>query len=179
MAGINFHYLYCSRTAKEYNKSIADDLYLVGFQKNLYLRPSCYACSFKTEMRVSDITLADCWGVQNLVPEFDDDKGTSLVIINSGEGQEIFDRVQRKLKLKQIDFQKAISHQPAYLKSMNVNPRKTIFFDKIAHEEIDDLIANNCRDATIVVLRRKLKTLVKEVMTRLGLLQIIKNTVKL
>lgn len=163
---------------KEYNKSVDDDLYLVGFQKNLYLRPSCYACSFKTQMRESDITLADCWGVQNLVPEIDDDKGTSLVIVNSDKGQKIFDRAQSKINFEQVDIEQAISHQPAYLKSMTVNSRRTVFFDEIAYVKISDLIANNCRDETIIVLKRKLEILVKKILTKFGLLKVVKNVVK-
>jgi coenzyme F420-reducing hydrogenase beta subunit len=159
--------LYAS--GKEYNESVDDDLYLVGFQKNLFLRPSCYACSFKTLKRESDITLADCWGVEDFAPEIDDGRGTSLVIINTDRGQAFFDRVQCKLKVKKVDFAQAISHQPAYFLSMDANPRKSIFFKKIAEEEIDKLIADNCRNSNIAMLKRKLKTLVKGVLKSAGL----------
>ena len=49
----------------EYIKSNDEDLYLRGFASNLYLRPSCHKCAFKSENRISDITLADFWGIEN------------------------------------------------------------------------------------------------------------------
>ena len=33
---------------KEYSKRLTEDIYLKGFLQNLYLRPSCYNCHFKT-----------------------------------------------------------------------------------------------------------------------------------
>lgn len=36
--------------------------------------------------RVSDITVADFWGIQNELPEMDDDKGTSFVLVHSEKG---------------------------------------------------------------------------------------------
>ena len=47
---------------------------------NLYIRPSCGDCDFKGIPRQSDITLADFWGIES---KLDDDKGTSLVLINN------------------------------------------------------------------------------------------------
>ena len=53
------------------------------FLQNLSLRDSCYDCKFKKYNRISDITLADFWGIDNIMPEMNDNKGTSLVVINS------------------------------------------------------------------------------------------------
>ena len=49
-----------------------------GFLKDLYLRPSCYDCKFKTLQRASDITLADFWGIEKIIPEINVEKGVSL-----------------------------------------------------------------------------------------------------
>jgi hypothetical protein len=61
-----------------------------GFLRDLCLRPSCYQCSFRQEHRESDFTLADFWGLENLLPELDDNKGMSLVIVNSANAKKIF-----------------------------------------------------------------------------------------
>ena len=67
----------------------------------LIARPSCYACQLKGEGRSgSDLTLADCWGVEQLLPattgqpdaeaaraRLCDDKGSSLVIVRSSRGE--------------------------------------------------------------------------------------------
>lgn len=55
------------------------------------LRPICYECPFKKCKSQSDITIADYWGIDKLHPEMDDDKGTSMVFINTLKGKTYFD----------------------------------------------------------------------------------------
>jgi coenzyme F420-reducing hydrogenase beta subunit len=66
-----------------YQENKSNDKYLRAFMKFISIRPSCFRCKFKGEHRASDITLADFWGIQNVISNMDDDKGISLVIINS------------------------------------------------------------------------------------------------
>ena len=71
----------------EYRKYHKEDCYMQAFFKNLSLRPSCYECHSKTKIRNSDITLADFWGIEHMLPEMFDNKGTSLVLTNSEKGK--------------------------------------------------------------------------------------------
>ncbi len=54
------------------------------------MRPSCYFCKFKDRERTGDITLGDFWGIDRIMPEFNDNKGTSLVLVNSDKGERLF-----------------------------------------------------------------------------------------
>lgn len=58
--------------------------YLKAFLDNLSLRPSCYACPARSGKSGSDITMGDFWGVENVLPDEDDNKGVSLVLAYSG-----------------------------------------------------------------------------------------------
>src|SRR5690606_17661880 len=51
----------------EYRQNFREDLFMKAFLKDICLRPSCYDCKFKTIHRESDLTLADFWGVQNIL----------------------------------------------------------------------------------------------------------------
>ena len=66
--------------------------FLRGFLQNLYLRPSCHAC---TDLRygghAADLTIADLWGAKEVFPDWDDDKGLSLVFANTPAGQQAID----------------------------------------------------------------------------------------
>lgn len=53
---------------------------------NFYLRLSCYDCAHRLLRSGSDITIADYWGIQTLLPDYDDDKGISGVIVNTEKG---------------------------------------------------------------------------------------------
>ena len=72
---------------KELLQEFHDNLFMKGFLANLYLRPSCYACAARSGKSGSDISIADFWGVQNFYPEFDDDKGVGLILVNSDKGK--------------------------------------------------------------------------------------------
>ena len=71
------------------------------FYGHCILRPCCYECPYKSVMHPGDITIADYWGIEKAAPEFDDNKGVSLVLINNECGKNIFDDVKDNLKWKQ------------------------------------------------------------------------------
>lgn len=76
---------------KIYSKPKSEDLFMLGFLKNLYLRPSCEECPVKSGKSGSDITLGDFWGVNEAHPEIYDDKGVTMVLLNTKKGQKLFD----------------------------------------------------------------------------------------
>lgn len=45
-------------------------------------------------MHPGDITIADYWGIEKAAPEFDDNKGVSLVLVNNEHGEESFDEIK-------------------------------------------------------------------------------------
>lgn len=112
----------------EYRATLDKDPMMQLFLKNLCLRPSCYDCSFKNKVRRSDITLADFWGVKNVLPEMDDDKGTSLIIIHSKKGQEIFEKISGSLDFIKTDIDKAILYNSSMIKSVEIPSRRKDFF---------------------------------------------------
>lgn len=78
-----------------YHKDRYTDEYMMGYLKhNLYLRPCCHECKFKTLPRVADITMGDFWGIANKDASLDSNKGTSVVLINSKKGEAFFDGVK-------------------------------------------------------------------------------------
>jgi acetyltransferase-like isoleucine patch superfamily enzyme len=80
---------------KEYVKDRYTDLFMRGYLNGaFYLRSCCYQCKFKGTERLADITLADFWGIEKIRPEMDDNRGTSLVFINSLRGKETFAQIR-------------------------------------------------------------------------------------
>lgn len=71
-----------------------DSSYMRGFGANLYLRPSCHNCPTRGFSSGSDITLADYWGVDEQLPELDDDKGLSLVAIHTEKALSLLEHIQ-------------------------------------------------------------------------------------
>lgn len=72
-----------------YTSVFSKDLFMRLFLSNICLRPSCHNCLFKEFPRVSDITIGDCWGIEKHSPEMDDNKGSSIVVVNSNKGKDL------------------------------------------------------------------------------------------
>ena len=113
-----------------YSRLFTEDGYMRAFVNNLSLRPSCYNCSFKgVNNRLSDITLADFWGIEGMCPEMDDDKGTSLVIVNTQKGREIFDSVSDSVVRKRVDVKPALRWNSSAYDSAGYSPDREAFLD--------------------------------------------------
>lgn len=69
------------------------------FFSNYISRPCCYNCKFTGEKRVSDVTLGDYWGCEKHYPDFFDEKGISIISINTLKGEKFFN-----LLLNDIDY---------------------------------------------------------------------------
>lgn len=117
----------------EYCKDRDHDLFLIGYlQSGIFSRPSCYDCHFKGFPQKADITLADFWGIEHLDPGMDQDKGTSLVMVNSDKGLDIFNIVKDKLVWKEFTMSDAKIGNKAIDSSMKpVSDNRDSFFDAI------------------------------------------------
>ncbi len=139
----NFHTKIEFENGESYFGSRNDDLFMKGFigQKSLYLRESCYNCSHRTFPRYADITLADFWGVKK---SLDNGQGTSLVLINSSKGRQLFKTVTGEIKsfprpLKSIfkgNFALYVSKTKPYEYLQIKNDLKQMDFDKFIEKYI-------------------------------------------
>lgn len=118
---------------QEYCKDRWHDLFFIGYlQSGNFARPSCYQCTFKGFPLKADITLADFWGIEKVDPSMDQDKGTSLVMVNSDKGQALFDRIKDKIEWKQFTMRDAEAGNPALNSSLEpAKPNRDAFFEAL------------------------------------------------
>ncbi len=162
----------------EYFKILSEDLYMKAFLKDVCLRPSCYDCEFKTLNRQSDITLADFWGIENVLPEMDDDKGTSLIFVNSEIGQDIFNSISINMIFKEVNINEAAKYNSAAIKSVPKNPNRDNFFNYLDNLEFDELVKRYCTDKLVTRTKQKVKTSIRGILNKIGLLDVVKRIVR-
>jgi hypothetical protein len=109
-----------------------------GFLNDLYLRPSCHDCPSKSLKSGSDITLGDYWGIQNIFPDFDDDKGVSLVMINTLKAKEFCRGLHAEFV--ETSYNDAFRFNPSIEKSVKSNKNRLLFFQSIGKGNIIDVI---------------------------------------
>lgn len=64
--------------------------FFFAFNSTKCYNKACYECSFNTIPRRGNITLCDYWGAKG---SMDQEEGVSLLLINDGHGQELFDNI--------------------------------------------------------------------------------------
>lgn len=134
------------------------DAFLQLFLKNISLRPSCYDCKFKEINRESDFTLADFWGIENIKINLNDDKGVSLVILNTDKAKEIFNKIKKKTFFEKVDIYEAIKYNSAMIKSVSKNSNREKFFSNLELKSLKSLSKKYCTETLITKLKRKIKT---------------------
>lgn len=119
---------------KRYFRKNNEDLFMRLFVDDYILRESCSDCQFKGTKRISDITLGDFWGIWDVVPEMDDNEGTSLVVTHSLKGENLLHSIKDKIKLQTVTMEQACQENPSmFYSSVHKSERK----------EVLNLIAND------------------------------------
>ena len=117
------------------------ETYMRLFLNNVSIRPSCGDCAFNNKRSLADVTIADYWGIDKQFPEFDDDKGVTLVMINTEKGQQLFDTVKDKTTYIATDFEKGAEYNLAVSKSLGLHPKRQYFFDNLEKKTLKELEA--------------------------------------
>lgn len=101
--------------------SSGQSLYMKLFGSGLITRPACTSCPAKGYARVSDLTLGDFWGIWDIRPELDDDRGVSLVLAQTQKGLAAL----KVLDNYSVTLEEASRENPAVIRSASGNPRRS------------------------------------------------------
>lgn len=185
LKGINFRCKDESWTdfgMKEICKSIPDnetkklyiskdkDYYMQMFLRDYCLRPSCYECAAKN-VKMSDLTIADFWGINDVAPEMNDGIGTSLVLVRTEKGKDVFKKVSSSMKLKEVSYEDGVRGNPAEYKSCTRPMQRNTFFDdmqSMSFEELKQKYAAPIKLSFITRVKRKAKKVIKKVLRVIG-----------
>lgn len=123
-----------------YRKNFEEDLYMRAFLQDICLRPSCYACKFKNANRVSDVTVADFWGCENILPHMDDDTGTSLLMIHSKKGENLLEAIRKDILIEEVDYQVVPQTNPSMERSARPHRDRSKFFEDLGRISFKELV---------------------------------------
>ena len=96
-----------------------ENSYFYSYLHHYSARPSCFHCVFRQCRHVSDFTIADCWGIDSVCPEFDDNKGCTSLILQSEKGENVFEAIKENAYFMDFgienvrQYNKHIEHQAA------------------------------------------------------------------
>ena len=115
-----------------------EDLYFKAFLEEFTIRPSCTNCQYTFDKRVGDITIGDCWGVDKAAPELFDNKGISMLMVNTGKGDKVWESVREQFTIKENTIQEIFYKN--HTKPSEDKRKRTAFFQELDQEPIENLL---------------------------------------
>lgn len=125
----NFSVKMVFANGKTYSVPFGQDPFMQCFLSNICLRPSCYSCRFRSGSSGADMTLGDAWGIQKQMPDMDDDRGTSVVLVNNQKGKKLWTKIFTQVNEQEGTTDALLRANPVYRKSVSPHPKRTVFFN--------------------------------------------------
>lgn len=116
------------------------DLFMKAFVGNICLRNSCSDCVTKGIERCTDFTLGDYWGVWDQHPEFDDNKGTSIVFVHSEKGKKVLEKIADQIDCLKADVGEAYKENLSLIKSSPAHEKREEFLGRVNKFNFEELI---------------------------------------
>ncbi len=114
---------------KEYLQGGMRDPYFHLYLTHLSYRPSCFCCPFRTCNRLSDFTIADCWGIDKCIPLFDDNKGCTTLILQSKKAESVYKEIKHCLYAVSYSITDVQTYNPYIKRQIDPNPDRQCFMD--------------------------------------------------
>lgn len=172
--GHNEHVFF--ENGKDEYKTKLSHLHKDLFYAHLTIRPSCYACRYTQFPRSADITIADFWGIENFMPEFDDNKGISMLILNTNKAVAFYEQMKHSLICRDSSIEQAFYDNHKRPAKMNVN-RENFWRDYQTNGYL--YVARKYSAYTTVGrIKRQARALLKELSKKLGVYRLIHKFVQ-
>ena len=127
-------------------------------------RPSCAKCPFASVSRAGDITMADFWGIEKHDSAFNDNRGVSLVLVNSSVGAEIFENARKNFDYFQANVMDCL--QPNLVSPSVPSPCRQRFWKDYQQLPFSKLLKKYTSPSSVPA---RVKKLIKKALYRFGL----------
>lgn len=123
------------------------DMFLKSFLQNLSLRESCFECPFQKIPRQGDLTIGDYWGIDAFDTKLNDQKGTSVVLINNEKGKMLIEKTKSEFKFfVQTPLKFALDGNPCLYKSVEKPTQNRKLFFRLLKEKSMKKAVEICAD---------------------------------
>ena len=141
-----------------------DSAYMNSFIFQGGCRDSCYQCPFARVPRQGDFTLADLWGWEDIVPDWNDNTGISLLLCNTKKAQNYIEKIKQVADVQKITLEQAKRKNPNLVKPAPEPERRREYLEDMKTLSFEELEAKWLKPRSWV---RKKIGLLKFILTRL------------
>ena len=142
-AGINAYF----EDGTKYSKGSGVDPYFKAYLQNISKNIVCGVCKVNRLPRQGDLSIGDFWRVSEFDPSLNDNKGTSVVLVNNPKGKSIFDKLKEAMAVvREAPLNIAIKGNGIIEHPYPVHKNRGIFFknfDKLPFDVLQSSCSNN------------------------------------
>lgn len=107
-----------------------------GFLEGVINRDNCAHCPYACAERIADITMGDAWQVSRIKAEYNDGIGTSLILVNSEKGTNVFNIIQDEFAnlvtlCEEIPLEEIRKYNGSINFPQKQNPARKFFFSHL------------------------------------------------
>lgn len=143
--------------------TIAGRAYCKAFLSKLSIRASCERCGFNNGHSGADITLGDFWGVERIYNDWNDDTGTSIVILHTEKGLGAFRRLD--VESREVPLKAAVKANPSYWAARKPSRKRQRFMALIGSRSISEAYEvaakQHCVEVFATVCKKLLRRCIK------------------
>lgn len=134
-----------------------ENLFMKGFLADLFLRPSCHHCPTKNIKSGSDITIADFWKIEDIIPDINSiDNGVSCLLLNTTNGINLFSLIYPFVDCREADFEYVCKYNKALYISSKKPEKRIDFYKKIQRHEISSTINEFTKRSLILRFKNRI-----------------------
>ncbi len=125
-----------------YNKPCSKDDFLLSYVNGLNKNSSCGCCPFAKIPRQGDLTIGDYWGINHVNPDYNDKKGTSVVLLNNEKSLSLAEKIRVNVKLfERTTLQEAVNGNSNLISSPTIHKSRNQFFKHLDGRRYHELVA--------------------------------------
>ncbi len=160
VAGWGHHELFTFENGKQDYTHPVSQAYKIIFYKDVSIRSSCFNCPFTSFDRKSDLTVADYWGIEVKHPELLDNRGISMVLVNSEKGSSVFGKLDN-LTVTETELDSVVeAKQPHLFRPLKKNPSCEAFWNLYHRKGWQAVAVSYAECGKLQLLKRKIKRLI-------------------
>lgn len=133
------------------------------FLSDLITNSACYTCQFNKLPRAADLSLGDFWGVDKYDQSMNDNKGLSIILVNSEKGQSRFNQIKTQELCKEIPLDFVIKNNPNICGSSKPHAKREEFFEDINNgKSLKECVKKYCKTPIHIFIYRLLPQFAKD-----------------
>lgn len=135
----NTHAIFSNK--KEYYGKWEEDIFMRGFLREYFLRPSCHKCLYANLKRQGDFTIADYWGyIYKKGEKKNRDKGINVVFVNTKKASLLLHNIEDKLNIYYRPLAEAVRWNEALASPFPENARRKDFWNDYKSKGYKDIV---------------------------------------